>query len=208
MKSRFLITVFLFCLLAAGIFPQNKDNPLVGHWITNVLKQQKTKITMTFNAKGNVEYEVAVPLRGHYLTKGTTLITMFENPKTGSAEIDTSRIEIKGNTLYQINYVGVRKNVIKSTRVKKGTGLTGTWLSKNYNGYHARQQFTQYNSLFVDLIVKSINGKYTVSGNEFTIESKDNPDITISYTINQANGHLVISRPGLDEKIDLVKVNR
>lgn len=208
MKFRSIFTVFLICLLTGVVLPQKKYNPLVGHWITNVLKQQKTKITMTFDAKGNVQYEVAVPLRGHYLTKGTTLITMFDNPKTGSAEIDTSRIEIKGDTLYQINYAGIRKNVIKSTRVKKGIGLTGTWLSKNYNGYHARQQFTQYNSLFVDLIVKSISGKYTVNGNEFTITSKNNPDITINYTIDRASGHLLISRPGLDEKVDLVKVKR
>jgi hypothetical protein len=133
---------------------------------------------------------------------------MFNNPKTGSTEVDTSQIIIKGDTLYQINQVGMRKNTIKSVRITKGRGLVGTWLSENYNGYHARQRFTQYNTLFVDLIVKSIKGRYKINGNEFTITSKDNPSITIGFTINKKKDQLTISRPGIKEKLELIKVQK
>jgi hypothetical protein len=208
MKNKALYISIILCLLMANTFAQKKSNTLVGHWITNVLKEQKTKVTMTFDKEGNVEYDVAVPIKGSYLSRGNSIITMFNNPKTGSTEVDTSQIIIKGDTLYQINQVGMRKNTIKSVRITKGRGLVGTWLSENYNGYHARQRFTQYNTLFVDLIVKSIKGRYKINGNEFTITSKDNPSITIGFTINKKKDQLTISRPGIKEKLELIKVQK
>jgi len=212
MKNKALYISVILCLLAMNTFAQKKSviqkksNPLVGHWITNVLKEQKTKVTMNFDKKGNVEYNVAVPLKGNYLSKGNSIITMFDDPRTGSTEVDTSEIMIKGDTLYQVNHIGMRKNIIKSVRITQGRGLVGTWLSTNYNGYHARQRFTQYNSLFVDLIVKSIKGQYKIHGNEFTITSKDNPSMTIGFTINKKKDHIIISRPGIKEKLELIKV--
>ena len=70
---------------------------------------------------------------------------------------------------------------------------------------HGRR-FTHYNSLFVDLIVKSIKGQYKINGNEFTITSKDNRSMTIGFTLNNKKDHLIISRPGIKEKLELIKV--
>ncbi|MGA7837463.1 MAG: hypothetical protein WB996_05810 [Ignavibacteriaceae bacterium] len=212
MKNKALYISVILCLLAMNTFAQKKSviqkksNPLVGHWITNVLKEQKIKITMYFDAKGNIQYTVAVPLKGSYIKRGNKIITMFDNPKTGGTEVDTSEIRIKGDTLYQINHVGVRETVIKSVRIKGRDGLIGTWISENYNGYHARQKFNSYNSLSVDIIVKSIKGKYTVDENKFTIKSKDHPSMTIKFTLNNKKDVLTMGGQGVKEKLELIKV--
>lgn len=212
MRTRIFYFTVLICLLSGSVFPQGKNlvqkksNPLIGNWTTNVLKEHKTKVTMSFDKNGNVEYNVAVPLKGTYLSRGDKLITMFNNPRSGLTEIDTSVVKIKGDTLYQINRSGMRETAIKSVRIKSGVGIIGTWISENYNGYHARQEFTPYNSIFVDLIVKSIKGSYSINGDNFTITSKDNPPMRIQFSINDKKDVLTISRPAFKEQLELIRV--
>lgn len=211
-KSGLLIFyVFLFTL---SISPQKKNNskehnnPLIGKWATVMGPGEKSRTILDFKPDGKVEYDITVPFSGSYFSVGNTVITYFKDPQKAATEVDTSTIKIIGDTLYQVSKHNGNEIIIKSLRLhkeKKETGLTGKWISENFNGHKAIQEFTKQNSINVDLIVRSVYGTYIVSGNTFTLNLQLMSPLKTTYKIK--NNVMTIERYDKKGTTELIKVD-
>ncbi len=211
-RQNAMIIFFIFLFLV-NIFPQqksnnkNQKNPLLGKWATVIGPGDKSRTILNFKSGGKVEYSITVPFSGSYVSFGNKVITYFKDPQKAATEVDTSIIKISGDTLYQISKQNGNETVIKSTRFnkgKKGSGLTGRWISENFNGHKAIQEFTKQNSVNVDLIVRSITGTYTVSGNTFTLNLELTPPLKTTFSIK--NNIMTIERYDKKGTTELVKL--
>lgn len=212
-KSGLLIFfIFLFTLI---IFPQKKNNPkghsnpLIGKWATVIGTGEKSRTILDFKPDGKVEYDITVPFSGSYFAVGNTVITYFKDPQKNATEVDTSTIKIAGDTLYQTSKHNGKETIIKSIRLykrKKETGLTGKWISENFNGHKAIQEFTKQNSINVDLIVRSVYGTYIVSGNTFTLNLQLMSPLKTTYSIK--NNIMTIERYDKKGTTELIRIDK
>ena len=78
---------------------------------------------------------------------------------------------------------------IKMTRVDKENNnsnfILGKWKSENYNGYQAITEFNAYFKVIVQLLVKSIEGSYTVNKNLISIISPNSNSMRMNYKITK-----------------------
>jgi len=190
--KKFYLTILIFSLLLQSqlIFAQQKniqDNLLVGKWKSIKIDQKNVEINIQFNIDGTVKYDVSTILNGFYILKNNKLISYFKKFGTDKTIVDTSMIEIKGNTLTQKSLVG--GTTIKMTRIDKENDnsnfILGKWKSENYNGYQAITEFNAYFKVNVQLLVKSIEGSYTVDKNLITISSSNSSNMRMNYKITK-----------------------
>ena len=210
-KTIVLLILSIF-LLASFSFPQKKvkesNKQLVGKWATVVPKGERSQTIITFHSDGKVEYDIAAIIEGTYFLHKNILITYFNDPKSTSTEVDTSIIKIVGDTLYQNNLHQGENILIKSVKLGKktvGGGLIGRWLTQSFNGHKAIQQFTADNLIHVDLIVRSINGVYSVSGNTLTLQLQFSPIIKSRFSIK--NNKMTIEQSGKRGNAELIKID-
>lgn len=187
-KSNIYIWVLSFIVLfqLLNIQPvKAQTKNLVGKWKSIKIDQKDVEINIDFSLDGSVHYEISTILKGIYLLKGNKLISYFTKFGTNNTVVDTSIIEISGNTLIQKSLVG--GTTIKMTRMDKVNDnsklLVGKWKSENYNGYQAITEYNSYFRVIVQLIVKSIKGTYTVNKNMITVSSKDTPSMRMNFKI-------------------------
>lgn len=211
-----IISFFIVFILvpAAFIIPQKKNNikepvnHLIGKWSTVVKKGERAKTIITFNSNGHVEYEIAAVIEGTYVLNRSVLITYFNNPKENATEVDTSFLKIKGDTLFQTNIHRNKKILIKSVKLdkkNKGGGIIGKWLSESFNGHKAIQEFGNDRSVLVDLIVRTIKGTYSVSGDNLTLDLELTPVIKSKFTIRK--NEMTIEQIGKKEKTKLTRID-
>jgi len=212
LTKKIVLVILSIFLLASFSFSQKKikksNNHLVGQWATVVPKGERSQTIITFHADGKVEYDIAAIIEGTYLLHKNLLITYFNDPKSNSTEVDTSIIKIIGDTLYQNNLHRGESILIKSIKLGKktlGGGLIGRWLTQSYSGHKAIQQFTTDNLIQVDLIVRSINGVYSVSGNTLTLNLQFTPIIKSRFSVK--NNKMTIEQSGKKEISELIKIN-
>ena len=210
-KTIVLLILSIF-LLASFSFPQKKvkesNKQLVGQWATVVPKGERSQTIITFHSDGKVEYDIAAIIEGTYFLHKNLLITYFNDPKSTSTEVDTSIIKIVGDTLYQNNLHQGENILIKSVKLGKktvGGGLIGRWFTQSFNGHKAIQQFTADNLIHVDLIVRSINGVYSVSGNTLTLQLQFSPIIKSRFSIK--NNKMTIEQSGKRGNAELIKID-
>jgi hypothetical protein len=204
-----ILSVFL---LASFSFSQKRvkesNKQLVGQWATVVPKGERAQTIISFHSDGKVEYDIAAIIEGTYYLHKNLLITYFKDPKGNSTEIDTSIIKIVGDTLLQNNLHRGESILIKSVKLGKkilGGGLIGRWLTQSFNGHKAIQQFTADNLIHVDLIVRSISGVYSVSGNTFTLELQFSPIIKSKFSIK--NNKMTIEQSDKKGRSELIKID-
>jgi hypothetical protein len=210
--KRIVLLVLSFSIFASFSFPQRKakesNKQLVGQWATVGAKGERSQTIITFHADGKVEYDIAAIIEGTYYLRKNLLITYFKDPKGNSTEIDTSIIKIVDDTLLQNNLHRGKSIVIKSVKLGKktlGGGLIGRWLTQSFNGRKAIQEFSTDNLIHVDLIVRSINGTYSVSGNTLTLKLELSPVIKSKFSIR--NNKMTIEQSGKKGMSELIKIN-
>jgi hypothetical protein len=205
-------TTIIIFLLASIIFPQKKTNiqgsakKLIGKWSTVIQNGERSKTMINFKSDGTVEYDIAAVIQGTYILSRNVLITYFKDPNKSTTEVDTSIVKIEGDTLYQTNIHKGEKILIKSARLDKksiGSGLIGSWLSENYNGRKTIQEYRKNQELVVDIIVRTIIGTYSVSGNTLTLNLELTPVIKSTFSIK--NNEMTIEQIGTKEKKILIK---
>ena len=210
--------IFLFVLsalfLTTTALPQKKDKingpakELIGRWSTVAPKGVRSKTMITFHSSGTLEYDIAAVIQGNYSLYKNILITYFNDPRGNSTEVDTSIIKIERDTLYQTNLHRGKSILIKSVKLGKrtlGSGIFGKWLTQNFNGHKAIQEFGRNNLVTVDLIARSINGTYTISGNSLTLNLERS--FPIKCTFNIKEDELTIIQPGKKGKKKLIRVD-
>ncbi|MGA8264199.1 MAG: hypothetical protein WB779_07155 [Ignavibacteriaceae bacterium] len=209
---RIFSIVLSVLLLTTFASPQKKTKKsvkeLIGKWSTIVPKGERSKTMITFHANGTLEYDIGAIIRGTFFLHKNYLITYFNDPKKSATEVDTSIIKIEGDTLYQTNMHRGKNILIKSVKLGKrtlGSGIFGKWLSQNFNGYKAIQEFSSDNQVLVDLIVRSINGTYTISGNSLTLNLERSP--TIKFTFSIKKNVMTILQPGKNKEKKLIKID-
>lgn len=212
LTKKIVLLITSVFLLASFSFPQKKANKinkqLVGQWATVVPKGERSQTIITFHSDGKVEYDIAAIIEGTYFSHKNLLITYFKDPKSNSTEVDTSIIKIVGDTLYQNNLHRGKSTLIKSVKLGKktvGGGLIGRWLTQSFNGHKAIQQFTADNLIHVDLIVRSINGVYSVSSNTLTLQLQFSPIIKSKFSIK--NNKMTIEQSGKKGNAELIKID-
>ncbi|MCH8169695.1 MAG: hypothetical protein IIB07_01010 [Bacteroidetes bacterium] len=191
MKQLNFLLFFLCLTVAAPNYYTQSSNPqikqLLGKWKSIRNKDKGIEINIKFNPDGSVKYDIGVNLRGTYILKGNKLISFFTDLKTNKVEVDTSIIEINGNTLIQESIVSGKK--IKMSRLdkteKNSKQIIGKWESDNYNGYYAIIEFNTYYGINVLLQVKSIEGSFVVEKNMITIFSPTTYRMRLNYKITK-----------------------
>jgi hypothetical protein len=212
LTKKITLLILSILLLASFSFSQRKvkesNNHLVGQWATVVPKGERSQTLITFHADGKVEYDIAAIIEGTYLLHKNLLITYFNDPKSNSTEVDTSIIKIVGDSLYQNNLHRGGNVLIKSIKLGSktiGGGIIGRWLTESFNGHKAIQQFTADNLIHVDLIVRSINGIYSVSGNTLTLNLQFSPVIKSKFSIK--NNKMKIEQSSKKGSSELIKID-
>lgn len=191
MKKKNLFIFFIcFVFVAPFSFTQTNNfyqKQLIGKWKSIRNKEKGVEINIRFNSDGTVKYNVSVKLKGNYILKGNKLISFFNDLKTNKVEVDTSIIEFKGNTL-------VLKSTVNGTKIKMkrlgkqnkaGKTIFGKWKSENYNGYKAITEYNPYYGINVQLLVKSIEGSFTVDKNLLTIFSPTTYRMRMNFKITK-----------------------
>ena len=205
--------LLIVLLLTTLIYSQNKnkiDNAgkkLVGQWETVPPKGERSKTIIMFNADGTLEYNIAAAIGGTYILNRNLLITYFRDQKSNTTEVDSSIVKIEGDTLYQTNLHRGEKILIKSVKLGKNTlggGIIGKWLTQNFNGHKAIQEFSNDNLVSVDLIVRSITGTYTVSGYNLTLNLQGAFPIKCTFSLKKDT--MTIIQPGKNGEKELVRV--
>jgi hypothetical protein len=212
LTKKITLLILSILLLASFSFSQKKikesNKQLIGQWATVSQKGEKSQTIITFHPDGKVEYNIAAIIEGTYFLRKNLLITYFNDPKSNSTEVDTSIIKIVEDTLYQNNLHRGGNVLIKSIKLGRktvGGGIIGRWLTESFNGHKAIQQFRPDNLVHVDLIVRSINGSYTVSGNTLTLNLMFTPVIKSKFEIK--NNKMTIEQIGKTEKSELIKID-
>jgi hypothetical protein len=212
LTKKIALLIFTIFLLASSSLPQRKikrpNKQLEGQWATVTPKGERSQTIITFHSDGTVDYDIAAIIEGTYYLHKNLLITYFNDPKSHSTEEDTSIIKIVDDTLYQNNLHRGESILIKSVKLGKriiGGGLIGRWLTQSFNGHKAIQEFTADNLIHVDLIVRSINGVYSVSGNTLTLKLQFSPIIKSKFSIK--NNKMTIEQSDKKGSSELIRID-
>jgi len=187
-KLSFIIYIlFLFLQTQLNFAQQNnvKDKELIGKWKSIKIDQKNVEINIQFNLDSTVKYEISTLLNGVYTLRNNKLVSYFTKFGTKNTVVDTSIIVIKDNTLTQKSLVGgttIKMKRIDNTNVNSNL-IIGKWKSDNYNGYQAITEFSPYFQVNVRLLVKSIEGEYSVDKNMITIFSPNSYRMRMNYKI-------------------------
>ncbi len=129
----FLISVFV--IIYSSSFAQEVRQGLIGKWQSDVVGNSRVGTIWQFNKNGTVEITSGAIVHYVYIFKEKVLISALFNHLTGETTLDTSYVEIRGDSLFQTYKIKGKKHKRVMIRVSKKRGKrmseVGIWETKN-----------------------------------------------------------------------------
>ena len=146
--------------------------------IEDILNEQSFINNALVNLKNEtVEITSGAIVHYIYIFKGKQLISALFNHITGETDLDTSFIEIKGDSLFQkykINGKQHTRTMVRTEKQKnKGISELGIWETKNIAGQKAFYQFKNDHTLILRIPISVQKGTYKVNGFKLNLKLKD-----------------------------------
>ena len=180
-----LFLIISFVIIYSSTFAQKVNEGLLGKWESDVIGNSKVGTTWQFNKNGTVEITTGAIVHYVYIFKKNELISALFNNITGATSLDTSFVEIKGDSLFQkykikgkeYSRVMVR---LKKRKHKKKTEV-GVWETKNIAGQKSYYQFNNDHTLILRVPLSTQRGTFRVKG--FTLKLKLKGEKEESYKV-------------------------
>jgi len=178
MKNISKITLAIsFIFISTFSFSQNVKEGLIGKWESDVIANSKVGTMWEFNKNGTVEITSGAIVHYIYMFKGKQLISALFNHITGETELDTSFIEIKGDSLFQKYKIKGKEHSRVMHRVGKKTtkGISefGTWETTNIAGQKSYYHFNSDHTLILRIPLSVQRGTYKLNGFKLYLKIKD-----------------------------------
>ena len=175
MKNLFKSTIIiLFVLFNTLVLAQEVQKGLIGRWESDVIANSKVGTTWQFNENGTVEITSGAIVHYVYIFKGKQLISALFNHMTGETTLDTSYIEIRGDSLFQTYKIKNKKHtrtMIRKSKKRNSRMLeVGIWETKNIAGQKSYYQFNNDHTLILRVPLSTKKGTYRV--NKFNLKLK------------------------------------
>ncbi len=179
----FLIAIFL--IIYSSTSAQQVKEGLIGKWESDVIANAKVGTIWQFNENGTVEITSGAIVHYVYIFKGKQLISALFNHVTGETSLDTSFIEIKGDSLFQQYKIKGKKYnrvmVKVSKRKHKKKTEVGIWETKNIAGQKSYYQFNNDHTLILRVPLTTQRGTFRVK--KFTLKLKLKGEKEESYKL-------------------------
>jgi len=168
----FLISVFV--IIYSSSFTQEVRKGLIGKWQSDVVGNSRVGTIWQFNNNGTVEITSGAIVHYVYVFKEKVLISALFNHLTGETTLDTSYVEIRGDSLFQTYKIKGKKHKRVMIRVSKKRGKrmseVGTWEAKNIAGQKSYYQFNSDHTLILRIPLITQKGTFRVK--DFTLKLK------------------------------------
>ncbi len=169
-----LFLIALFITIFSSAFAQQVKEGLIGKWESDVVRNSKVGTIWQFNENGTVEITSGAIVHYVYILKRNVLVSALFNHVTGETKLDTSFVEIRGDSLFQRykikgkEYSRVMVRVGKTKHRKKPE--VGTWETKNIAGQKSYYRFNSDHTLILRVPLSIKRGTYRVK--DFTLKLK------------------------------------
>jgi len=183
-----LVKIFLigtFIIIYSSSFAQDVRKGLIGKWESDVIRNSKVGTIWQFNENGTVDITSGAIVYYVYIIKGNELISALFNHLTGETSLDTSFVEIRGDSLFQKYKIKGKEHSRVMIRVgkrkRKNMPEVGTWVTKNIAGQKSYYKFKSDHTLFLRIPLTTQRGTFRVKG--FTLKLKLKGEKEESYNI-------------------------
>lgn len=183
-----LVKIFLigaFIIIYSSSFAQDVRKGLIGKWESDVIRNSKVGTIWQFNENGTVDITSGAIVYYVYIFKGNELISALFNHLTGETSLDTSFVEIRGDSLFQKYKIKGKEHSRVMIRVgkrkRKNMPEVGTWVTKNIAGQKSYYKFNSDHTLFLRIPLTTQRGTFRVK--DFTLKLKLKGEKEESYNI-------------------------
>jgi hypothetical protein len=142
-------------------------------------------MTQVSAAMGDARYELS----------GDSLLTYWTDRTTGRVSILANRVELEGDALVQRDDSGnlVSRMEKASPAPRPGAPLAGIWCSDDGPGLTTWTEFTDDGRMFVRLPIRSLPGRYTVTGDSLSVELQGSDRRQFTFRVSGSELTIVVS---------------
>jgi len=180
-----LFLIISFVIIYSSTFAQKVKEGLIGKWESDVIANSKVGTIWQFNKNGTIEITSGAIVHYVYIFKGKVLISALFNHITGDTTLDTSFVEIRGDSLFQNYKIKGKKHKRVMVRISKKRNKSikevGIWETKNIAGQKSYYQFNGDHTLILRVPLSTQRGTFRVKG--FTLKLKLKDEKEKSYKI-------------------------
>ena len=134
-----------------------------------------------------------------YRLDGDSLLTFWTDRATGKVSVLANRVELEGEALVQRDEQGNLVNRMERSRSRgKSAPLAGIWCSDDGPGLTTLTEFTEDGRMFVRLPIRSLPGRYWLSGDSLAVELQGSDRREFKYQVKGDEFTIVV--PSSSEK--------
>ena len=145
--------------------PRAASAQLVGQWESVERTPGGVGEAIEFRADGTARQVSAAMGDATYKLDGEWLLTFWKDRESGKVSILANRVELEGYELLQKDEEG---NLVSRMRregpAAAGNPVAGVWCSEDGPGLTTFTEFTAGGDMFIRLPIRSLSGRYWLSG--------------------------------------------
>jgi hypothetical protein len=130
-----------------------------------------------------------------YDLEGEWLLTFWKDRESGKVSVLANRVELEGDELLQKDEQG---NLVSRLRragtVSRHSPVAGIWCSEDGPGLTTFTEFTADGDLFIRLPIRTLSGRYWLSGNQLAVELEGSSRRDFQFRVEKAS--LTVTPPG------------
>ena len=161
-----LFLIISFITIYSSTFAQEVKKGLIGKWESDVVANSKVGTIWKFNENETVEITSGAIVHYVYMLKGKELISALFNHINGETTLDTSFIEIRGDSLFQRYKIKGKEHKRVMVRISKKRykhmSEVGIWETKNIAGQKSYYTFKSDHTLILRIPLSTQKGTYRV----------------------------------------------
>ncbi len=120
-----------------------------------------------------------------YKLDGDWLLTFWKDRESGKVSILANRVELEGYELLQKDEEG---NLVSKMRregpAAAGNPVAGIWCSEDGPGLTTFTEFTAGGDMFIRLPIRSLMGRYWLSGDQLAVELGESPRKEFQFKVD------------------------
>jgi hypothetical protein len=149
---------------------------IVGQWESVERTPGGVGEAIEFRADGTARQVSAAMGDATYKLDGEWLLTFWKDRESGKVSILANRVELEGYELLQKDEEG---NLVSRMRregpAAAGNAVEGVWCSEDGPGLTTFTEFTGGGDMFIRLPIRSLTGRYWLSGDQLAVELGESP---------------------------------
>ncbi len=181
MRVKLLFIIAAMICIQIVSYSQKKNRlTIMGNW-ESAASSNGRGLMMKFNPDSTFAFQVVLTADYTYKIIGNKMVTKFKNPNSGKTFIDTSKIEIKKDTListFRRNGKDEITTMIKFPNENNpNKSIIGKYTWKYPNGHTAFSKFTKDGKWLFRLPIQTTKGKYHIQDSIITLNYADSDSL-------------------------------